>query len=199
MGRLLGWLTRLLGMTLRVEMKGELDSLRVSKVPIIHVLWHQQICVAPYLWRKFFPKRKCVVLTSASKDGVLLGAVVGVFGFDAVHGSSSRRGVAALVALRKAVQAGSDVVITPDGPRGPRLKVKPGVIKVAQMTGCEIRPFKIEFSSYWQLKTWDRFQIPKPFSKAIITYLDPLAVPDELSEEGFEHYGQVLEDLLGGK
>jgi lysophospholipid acyltransferase (LPLAT)-like uncharacterized protein len=49
------------------------------------------------------------------------------------------------------------------------------------------------------LKTWDRFQIPKPFSKAIITYLDPLAVPDELSEEGIEHYGQVLEDLLGGK
>lgn len=195
-GSLLGWFIRLLGMTVRREVKGDLKRLQEYESPIIHVLWHNQICVAPQLWRKMFPKRKVVVLTSASKDGAVLSAAVKVFKVGAVHGSSSRRGVAALVALRKAAREGNDLVFTPDGPRGPKYELQPGVIKIAQTTGCLISPFKIEFSSCWRLKTWDSFQIPKPFSKAVITLFEPVTIPEDLDEEGFEKERRILESTL---
>lgn len=183
-------------MTVRREVKGDLKRLQEYESPIIHVLWHNQICVAPQLWRKMFPKRKVVVLTSASKDGAVLSAAVKVFKVGAVHGSSSRRGVAALVALRKAAREGNDLVFTPDGPRGPKYELQPGVIKIAQTTGCLISPFKIEFSSCWRLKTWDSFQIPKPFSKAVITLFEPVTIPEDLDEEGFEKERRILESTL---
>ncbi|MGC6567006.1 MAG: lysophospholipid acyltransferase family protein [Akkermansiaceae bacterium] len=195
-GSLLGWFIRLLGMTVRREVKGDLKRLQEYESPIIHVLWHNQICVAPQLWRKMFPKRNVVVLTSASKDGAVLSAAVKVFKVGAVHGSSSRRGVAALVALRKAARKGNDLVFTPDGPRGPKYELQPGVIKIAQTTGCLISPFKIEFSSCWRLKTWDSFQIPKPFSKAVITLFEPVTIPEDLDEEGFEKERRILESTL---
>lgn len=195
-GSLLGWFIRLLGMTVRREVKGDLKRLQEYESPIIHVLWHNQICVAPQLWRKMFPKRNVVVLTSASKDGAVLSAAVKVFKVGAVHGSSSRRGVAALVALRKAAREGNDLVFTPDGPRGPKYELQPGVIKIAQTTGCLISPFKIEFSSCWRLKTWDSFQIPKPFSKAVITLFEPVTIPEDLDEEGFEKERRILESTL---
>jgi len=183
-------------MTVRREVKGDLKRLQEYESPIIHVLWHNQICVAPQLWRKMFPKRNVVVLTSASKDGAVLSAAVKVFKVGAVHGSSSRRGVAALVALRKAAREGNDLVFTPDGPRGPKYELQPGVIKIAQTTGCLISPFKIEFSSCWRLKTWDSFQIPKPFSKAVITLFEPVTIPEDLDEEGFEKERRILESTL---
>lgn len=192
----MGWLIRLLGMTLRREVRGDLSRLREHEAPIIHVLWHNQILVSPYLWRKMFPRRKVVVLTSASKDGAVLAAAVKVFKVGAVHGSSSRRGVAALVALRKAAKEGKDLVFTPDGPRGPKYDLQPGVVKIAQTSGCLVSPFKIEYSSCWRLKTWDSFQIPKPFSKAVITLFEPKEIPGQLDEEGFENQRQLLEASL---
>ena len=195
-GRILGWLIRLLGMTLRCEVRGDLAGLKSRDTPIIHVLWHNQILVAPYLWRKIFPRRRCVVLTSASKDGVVLASAVKVFRVGAVHGSSSRRGVAALIALRKAANEGNDLVFTPDGPRGPRYKLQPGVVKIAQTTGFPVSPFQIEYSSCWILKSWDAFRIPKPFSKVVFRLLDPMEVPRVLDEEGFEIHRKRLEDAL---
>ncbi|MEJ6582353.1 MAG: lysophospholipid acyltransferase family protein [Akkermansiaceae bacterium] len=195
-GRILGWFIRLLGMTLRREVRGDVATVNASTSPVIHVLWHNEICVSPYLWRKMFPKRECVVLTSASKDGAVLASAVKVFKVGAVHGSSSRRGVAALVALRKAAKDGKDLVFTPDGPRGPKYELQPGVIKIAQTSGCLVSPFRIEFSSCWRLKTWDAFQIPKPFSKVVITMLKPMEIPRNLDEEGFENQRQLLETAL---
>jgi lysophospholipid acyltransferase (LPLAT)-like uncharacterized protein len=195
-GRLIGWFIRLLGVTLRREVRGDLASVNASQVPVIHVLWHNQICVSPYLWRKMFPGRACVVLTSASKDGVVLASAVKVFNVGAVHGSSSRRGVAALVALRKAAKEGKDLVFTPDGPRGPKYKLQPGVIKIAQTSGCLVSPFRIEFSSCWRLKTWDAFQIPKPFCRVVITLLKPMEIPVDLNEEEFENQRLLLETAL---
>ena len=98
-GKLGGWLIRILGMTLRREVIGNISELNARDQPIIHVMWHNQILAAPYLWRKMYPRRECVVLTSASKDGVVLASAVKVFKLGAVHGSSSRRGAAAIVAL----------------------------------------------------------------------------------------------------
>lgn len=183
-------------MTLRREVIGDFESLNGHSAPIIHVLWHNQILASPYLWRKMYPRRECVVLTSASKDGVVLASAVKVFKVGAVHGSSSRRGAAAIVALRRAAKQGKDLVFTPDGPRGPRYQLQPGVVKIAQTTGLLIVPMHIEYLSCWTLKTWDRFRVPKPFSKVRITLREAITVPRELDEEGFEKERLRLEKSL---
>jgi len=195
-GTLGGWLIRLLGVTLRREVIGDVETLNGYASPIIHVLWHNQILASPYLWRKMYPRREAVVLTSASKDGVILASAVKVFKVGAVHGSSSRRGAAAIVALRRAAKAGKDLVFTPDGPRGPRYHLQPGVVKIAQTTGLLMVPMHIEYLSCWTLKTWDRFRIPKPFSKVRITLREPISVPRELDAEGFEKERLRLEKSL---
>ena len=183
-------------MTLRFEIKGDLARHNAHPSPLIHVLWHNQILVSPYLWRKMFPKRPCVVLTSASKDGAMLASAVKVFGVGAVHGSSSRRGVAALIALKNAAKAGKDLVFTPDGPRGPRYRLQPGVVKIAQSSGASILPLHFDYLSSWRLKTWDAFYVPRPFSKVVITLGDPLTIPKELDREGFEEQRKDLETIL---
>ena len=195
-GRLGGWFIRLLGMTLRREVIGQVEELNQHEKPLIHVLWHNQISVSPYLWRKMYPKREVVVLTSASKDGVVLASAVKVFKVGAVHGSSSRRGAAAIVALRRAARNGKDLVFTPDGPRGPRYRLQPGVIKIAQTTGLLVVPMRVEYLSCWRLKSWDRFRIPKPFSKVRITLEEAMTVPRELDEDAFEKERLRLENSL---
>lgn len=195
-GKVGGWLIRLLGMTLRREFVGPVEEINRSEGPVIHVLWHNQIMASPHIYRKMYPKRPSVVLTSASKDGAVLAAAVGVFKVGAVHGSSSRRGAAALVALRKAAKQGKDLIFTPDGPRGPRYKVQPGVIKVAQTTGLPLVVFRIQYQSCWTLKTWDRFQIPKPFSRVKITVEKPYALKREMGDGEFEAARLTLENSL---
>lgn len=195
-GWLAGWFIRLVGMTLRREVVGPVEEVNSLGEPVIHVLWHNQIFAAPYLWRKMFPHRKVVVLTSASKDGAVLAAAVQVFRVGSVHGSSSRRGAAALVALRQAARAGKDLVITPDGPRGPRYHLQPGVIKLAQTTGLPVVLMRIDYLSCWTLKTWDRFRLPKPFSRARVRLAGPIRVPRTLDESDFERERLGLENLL---
>ena len=195
-GKLGGWLIRLLGMTLRREVNGNVSEYNSHSKPLIFVLWHNQILTSPYLWRKMFPTRECVVLTSASKDGAVLASAVKVFKVGAVHGSSSRRGAAAIVALRRAARNGKDLVFTPDGPRGPRYHLQPGVVKIAQTTGLLVLPLRIEYLSCWTLKSWDRFRIPKPFSKVRITLEELIAVPRELTDGEFEKERLRLENCL---
>jgi lysophospholipid acyltransferase (LPLAT)-like uncharacterized protein len=195
-GKLLGWLIRLLGMTLRREVIGDVSGLNARNQPIIHVMWHNRIFAAAYLWRKIYSKRECVVLTSASKDGAVLASAVKVFKFGAVHGSSSRRGAAAIVGLRRAAKNGKDLVFTPDGPRGPRYQLQPGVIKIAQTTGLPMVAMRIDYLSCWTLKTWDLFRIPKPFSKVRITLEEPITVLRQLDNEEFEKERLRLEKCL---
>jgi lysophospholipid acyltransferase (LPLAT)-like uncharacterized protein len=183
-------------MTLRKEVSGKVAEYNASSQPLIHVLWHNRILAAPYLFREIYPKREVVVLTSASKDGAVLAAAVKVFKVGAVHGSSSRRGAAAIVALRRATREGRDLVFTPDGPRGPRYYLQPGVVKIAQTTGLAIVPLHIDYLSCWTLKTWDRFQIPKPFSKVRVTLGEPITVPRQLDDEAFEKERHALEKVL---
>jgi len=115
------------------------------------------------------------VLTSASRDGAVLEKTVRIFGLQAVRGSSSRRAVAALVALKKAAKNGSDLVITPDGPRGPRYQIQPGALKLSQVTGAPLIPIQVHYHRAKSLNTWDRFQIPLPFSKVTVTLHPPIS------------------------
>lgn len=200
-GKLAGWLIRIIGSTLRihkVDHSGITDP-QSNLGPVLITHWHDSIFVMPYSKLKHFNHRKLVVLTSASRDGAILETAMSVFKVGAVRGSSSRRAVAALVALRKAIKAGLDVAITPDGPRGPRHKLQPGVIKMAETTGASIVVVKVKYHNCWRLNTWDEFGIPKPFSKVEITYEKGFNVPKGLSTEEFDAQCEELEKHMSSE
>ncbi|MGE9270585.1 MAG: lysophospholipid acyltransferase family protein [Verrucomicrobiales bacterium] len=197
LGRLAGWLMRGWCATLRLEVIDRSGGALESVGPVLFALWHNRIFVVPAAWRRLTRgKRETVVLTSASHDGAMLARAVGVFGIGSVRGSSSRRGVAALVALRKAVKEGKDCCLTPDGPRGPRYVLQPGLIKLAETSGAPILPIHVELSSAWSLRSWDRFQLPKPFSRVTVIFDEVLAVPSGLSEDAFAHWRSRVETVL---
>lgn len=195
-GTLVGWVMKWFALTLRLEVRGVGPS-DSGAPPFIGILWHNRFFCVPPAWRKLFgPERKGVTLTSPSHDGDMVARAMAVFGLGAVRGSSSRRGVAALVGLKRALAEGCDVCLTPDGPRGPRYKIQPGVIKLAESTGAPIVPIHVRFSSAWRLKTWDRFVIPKPFSHVEVTFGDPIQVPRGMDPDTFETERLKLESLL---
>lgn len=199
LGTLAGWVMRLLAMTLRMEIRDlcGLGNRPATLPPAIYILWHNRFFVVPPAWNRIcYGVRKTVALTSASKDGAMVAAAMAVFGLDSIRGSSSRRAVAALVGLKRALMEGLDVCLTPDGPRGPRYKVQPGFLKLAESTGAPIIPIHLQFSNAWRLKTWDRFVIPKPFSRVVVTFDKPVTIPRGLDEAAFEAERLKLETLL---
>ncbi|MDP0490790.1 MAG: lysophospholipid acyltransferase family protein [Verrucomicrobiota bacterium JB023] len=195
LGTLAGWAARLLVGTLRVETVSYGPGTESSH-PRIVCFWHNRIIGALAATRKMSRIKKILVLTSASRDGAALAAAMRVFSIGAVRGSSSRRGAAALVALKKALAEGQTVCITPDGPRGPAYHLQPGLVKLASISGKPVSLLDIQFSSYWELKSWDRFRIPKPFSKVILTFQEEIRVPADLNEDSLEEYRKRMEHRL---
>ena len=199
LGSLAGWMMKLLSSTLRMEVRdlcGIGGSARTMP-PVIYVLWHNRFFCVPPAWNRIcYGYRKTVALTSASHDGDMVARAMAVFGLGSVRGSSSRRSVAALVGLKRALQEGLDICVTPDGPRGPRYKVQPGVIKLAESTGAPIIPIHVRFSSAWRLKTWDRFVIPKPFSRVEVIFAEPIRITRGMDADTFENERLNLENLM---
>jgi lysophospholipid acyltransferase (LPLAT)-like uncharacterized protein len=194
-----GYVMKLWGLTLRYEINGKpgVSAPEIAPAPVIFALWHNRIFTMPPIWRGTGGKgRKSVVLTSASRDGTTLATAMSMFGLGAIRGSSSRRAVSALIGMKKALREGFDVCVTPDGPKGPRYEVQPGVIKIAQATGAEIIPIHIRYGSAWRLKTWDLFVIPKPFSRVSIVFDKPHRIPPDLDNDGFEATRIALENCL---
>jgi lysophospholipid acyltransferase (LPLAT)-like uncharacterized protein len=172
--RLLPWLLygilRLLYGTVRLELQDSVDYFKpVARRPYLVAAWHNRILLLPPFFRAHRRGQRLAVLTSASRDGGLLAAVVQKFGLEVVRGSSSRRGSTALRELQGKLADGCDVIITPDGPRGPVYEISPGIVFLAAQTGLPILRLAVEYSRFWELKSWDRFRIPKPFSKVVIT------------------------------
>ncbi len=145
--------------------------------PVIFCLWHNRLAISMIVHRR--NRRKLAALISASKDGALLAAVLAKFGVEQVRGSSSRRGPQALLELTSRAQMGYDLAVTPDGPRGPRYVVQEGVIALAQLTGLPIVPVTCNMQRKVCLKSWDRFQIPLPFSVCELVLREPIRVPRE--------------------
>ncbi|MGJ8695112.1 MAG: lysophospholipid acyltransferase family protein [Verrucomicrobiaceae bacterium] len=195
-GRVAGGLIWVLGRTMRIEISGWRPEYEDTQ--FIHAFWHNRICALLVPWTTRFRKRcrNSVVLSSASKDGAAIEAAVGVFGVGAVRGSSSRRGAAALIALKRAAKEGKDLIVTPDGPRGPCYSMQPGVIKLAQTTGLKILPISVIVDDFWRLETWDRFIVPKPFSRLRITLGTPYEVSRKLDQAGFDAARVELESIL---
>lgn len=182
------WLLRIWVRTIRFEVE---DRAGVVHQPVrqnfIGCLWHNRLLIFPFVLRRFTPARHGAALISASRDGDLLTHGVERFGFDVVRGSSSRMGASALLQLSQVLSSGRDVVITPDGPRGPAYELGPGLIFLAQKTGAPVLPMNLEFSSCWRLNSWDRFIIPRPFSTVRVMFGNPQQIAETATPEAFEN------------
>jgi len=157
-----------------------------ASAPVIFCMWHNRLALTTKAYYGFARKRNhtagLAAMVSASKDGALLAAILECFKMQPVRGSSSKRGRQALLELTTWAERGYDLAITPDGPRGPCYEVQDGVMSLAQITGLPIIPFS--YYLHWKLRprTWDRFQIPLPFSRCEMILEKALYVPREASD-----------------
>ncbi len=168
--------------------------------PAIFAIWHSRLALSLIINRRYVlpaqPSHPLAALVSASKDGALLARTLELFDAKPVRGSSSRRGGQALLELVSAAEQGCNLAITPDGPRGPAYQAQPGVIAVAQATGLPIIPASYHLGWKWRLKSWDRFQIPLPFSTWEVVFGEPLRVPRKADDAEREKLRLELETRL---
>jgi lysophospholipid acyltransferase (LPLAT)-like uncharacterized protein len=160
--------------------------------PEIYCFWHQ--CVLPCTM--YFRKSRAVILISRSFDGELITRILKLFGFDAVRGSSSRGAREGLLGLKEVIQTGRTAIFTADGPRGPIYQTKMGPIKLAQITGAPIGAFHLQPERAWVMNSWDRFLIPKPFTRIVVSWARWTTVPGELPPGQFEDYRRQLNDAI---
>lgn len=176
-----GLLIRAWGATLRFELSPEAERLlRKIDEPVAFVLWHNRLFLASEVFRRYRQRKPVYGLVSASRDGAWLAAVFSLAGIRCVRGSSSKLGREAVTALVEVVRAGNDIGITPDGPRGPRYDFKAGALIVARRAHAPLLLLGGVYESAWQLKSWDRFYLPKPFSRVRL-YCE-LITPEELRD-----------------
>ncbi len=185
------WILGLMRLTMRKKVIGTYDP---NKTVLLNI-WHNRLifCTAPF--SKEYIK-KTVAIISPSRDGQYIADVLKILGLDAVRGSSSKNPARAMFAAIKALKSGKNVTLTPDGPRGPKYKIKKGVIQIAGKAGVEIQPFAINASKYWELKSWDGFQIPKPFCTLTYVFAETIKVPENLSDQEIEDYVLKVENAL---
>jgi lysophospholipid acyltransferase (LPLAT)-like uncharacterized protein len=168
------WLSRLLVGTLRVRRDDSaVAALIEARAPMILVMWHARIVVLPVVYGRRVAMR---ALVSRSLDGELTARYLEHLGIGAVRGSSGPSGAAGLRALARVLAEGVSVIVVPDGPRGPREVLKPGVIALARRTGVPIVPVAVGALREWRLRSWDGFRIPKPFSPCVVRAGAPIAI-----------------------
>jgi len=176
------WLVRLIGPTLRFEFLGKRNAVNrpETRQAVIGAFWHR--CIFPALW--YFRNHGIVVMITMNFDGLWASRVVEKFDYRVAQGSSSRGGLNALLLMAQEVEAGWVVAFTPDGPRGPRYVAKPGPVMLARRTGKSITVFHIGLSSAYTFeKSWDRFRLPFPFSRAVLVVAPPIYVSKDADSE----------------
>lgn len=180
--------------TLRLKIAG-MEPITSGKNHIF-AFWHNQFFIMPYYYKKIFGKRPISVLTSLSRDGEYISRLLHKFRFNTVRGSSSYGGDQAMRLLIHEIEKGNNIAVTPDGPRGPRHVVQTGIITLASLTGCPIVPVGYKIEHKKTLNTWDRFIIPRPFTRGILTIASPIYIPKDISNEGKEAMRRKLEETL---
>ena len=160
--------------------------------PVIYAFWHRCVFPAGYFWRGLGIQ----VMISRSFDGEYIARIIEKLGFGAVRGSSSRGAVGALLELRRRVEQGASAAFTVDGPRGPRYIAKPGPVLLSRAAGVPMCAFHIALDDAWILNTWDRFMIPKPFSRALIRMSGRIPVPANADDAAMERLHQELQTSL---
>jgi hypothetical protein len=154
--------------------------------------WHGRILPATF----YFRRRGIVVITSENFDGEWIARIIERFGYGTARGSTSRGGRRAILQLLRDMKAGRPAGFTLDGPRGPARVAQAGAVWLASATGNPVLPFHLEASSHWSLRSWDRTQIPKPFSTVALVVGEPIDVPKDATEEELERARVELEARL---
>jgi lysophospholipid acyltransferase (LPLAT)-like uncharacterized protein len=183
--------------TLRYEIDDRADLLgNPVRENYIGSLWHNRLLLISHVLKRFLPQRPGAGLISASRDGDLIADATQRFGFDVVRGSTSRLGTSAILELSNVLASGRDILITPDGPRGPAYELGAGVIFLAQKSGAAVLPINLEFSACWRVKSWDRFILPRPFSKVRFIIGPPHRVRSTGTPEEFEAERLRLQEAM---
>ncbi|HYY95569.1 MAG TPA: lysophospholipid acyltransferase family protein [Pyrinomonadaceae bacterium] len=190
---------RLVGSTVRFRVEGWEhweEAARDGGLPI-YTFWHDRIFLTLYFWQR----RRIVVMTSRSFDGEYIARFIQRFGCGAVRGSSTRGGATALVELVRLVRRGCPAAFTIDGPKGPRHEAKMGALILAKKTGQAVLPFAVNAERFWQVPSWDRLQIPKPFTRATVRIAPPLRVAADADDSalaaGRDELQRALERVSG--
>ena len=182
----------------QVEGRGELTAAAEAGDGVVAAIWHGRVFLSP-AWA--LPGRTCVAMISNNRDGDLIAAIVARFGIEAVRGSTYDRvkrrekgGAEALSAAREAIESrGAVVAITPDGPRGPRMRAQPGIAQLSVATGRAVVPAAFATRRARVLRSWDRFLLPLPFDRGVQLFGTPIPPPAEASPEAVERHRAAIE------
>ncbi len=189
------FLIRLWALSCRIRVVGEENYLAAKRggKPIIHLVWHGRLFFVPY----FFRRRGLYALVSPSRDGEIIARIAGGWGFRIIRGSGSHSMVRAWQEMKSKLQEGAELIIVPDGPRGPNRIFKPGGLKLAQETGASLLPFSFSASKKKFLRSWDRFLFFYPFSRLVALYGSPITAPVMPADEAeFERARLEIEKAL---
>lgn len=194
-GFLIAWVVRLWMSTL--DYKAALHDPSADPVhpdfrgPAIFLFWHD------YIPLMFYLRGHCniAMLLSQHQDAEWLGQAASLMGFETIRGSTNRGGVAALRTLFRTGRA-KNLAITPDGPRGPRRELAQGAIYLSSRLGIPLIAFGLGYERPWRLNTWDRFAVPRPYSRGRVVGSPPIQIPPGLDRDGIEHHRQLVERLL---
>ncbi len=151
--------------------------------PVVFAFWHGDLLMQPYLYYQLRQRPNAKVMISDHFDGQIIAKVMHYFSLGSIHGSSTRNGAKVLITALKQLREGVDVAITPDGPKGPRHEVQDGVVALAQKSKAKVIVFSVVPKRYWQLKSWDRFTIAKPFTRIDMYASEPLDLTGLTHEE----------------
>lgn len=173
--------------------KAKAAGLWEAQAPFIVAHWHGRIMMLAFAWRRQSPIK---MLISQHRDGELIAKTVAHLGVGAVRGSSSRDGAGALRAMVRLIKQGDCVGITPDGPRGPRMRASNGVISLARLCGVPIIPLSYSTSRRRVLGSWDRFTVALPFARGVFIWGEPISVPRQAGPEELERYRLAVEAEL---
>jgi lysophospholipid acyltransferase (LPLAT)-like uncharacterized protein len=183
-----------LGHTLRWRVEGlnHLDAIRASGRQPVMAFWHGRILPATF----YFRRRGIVVITSENFDGEWIARIIERFGYGTARGSTSYGARKAMLQLVRDMKRGRPAGFTLDGPRGPARNAQPGAVWLARATGNPLLPFHLEASAHWTMGSWDRTQIPKPFSTVALAVGEPIEVPASTSDENLERLRLDLQQRL---
>lgn len=160
--------------------------------PVLLAFWHGRLLMIPYAYQRL-GGRKVHILISEHRDGELIARTMAHWGYQAVRGSSRRGAAKGLRGMLRIARSGSDLAITPDGPRGPREVLQSGVLEIARIAQIPIVP--VSYSARWArtIKSWDRFLLPLPFTRGTILWGEPLWIPADANAETMASIGRSLE------
>jgi len=161
-------------------------------VPAIGAFWHGRLLMMPVIYRG----KKLSFLVSPHRDGQVIGEALKHFGFHPIFGSTTRKGFSGFKNMIRGLKNGSDVVVVPDGPRGPHQKAQIGLIELSRLTGRPIVPLTFSASRKILLNSWDRFLLPYPFSRGIFIWGEPIYIDKKGDRDYLEEKRQLLEKRL---